>query len=122
METPHDADEPRTTSTPGKTPSPSKTSGTPKTSTAPKSSGSVDAFPDGRRRAVPADVVHPPILYRAPTSTVDCPRPARAMITLFRSEIELSTGRRLALGEVVGRMVDFAGENRDDFLRFCEEP
>ncbi|HLE96580.1 MAG TPA: hypothetical protein VI997_04350 [Candidatus Thermoplasmatota archaeon] len=66
--------------------------------------------------------MHPPILYRAPTSTVDCPRPARAMITLFRSEIELSTGRRLALGEVVGRMVDFAGENRDDFLRFCEEP
>lgn len=107
---------------PGKTSVPRGSSGTPKTPPPAKTSTASKTSTDGLRRAVPDDVVHPPILYRAPTSTVDCPRPARAMITLFRSEIELATGRRLALGEVVGRLVDFAGENRDGFLRFCEEP
>lgn len=80
------------------------------------------AKPSGpRRRAIPEDVVHPPVLYRATMSTVDCPAPARAVLTLLRSELEIATGRRLALGEVVARCVEFADARRDEFFVLADD-
>lgn len=59
------------------------------------------------------------MLYRATVSTVDCPGPSRAVLTLLRAEIEWASGRRLPLAEVVAGLVAFAERDREAFVRFC---